>query len=88
MTSYSYTFIEQSLRKGNVDDLEAHRIGPSEDTVRTVGSAVRPPKAFRNKYTQEDERILWDWVNTNPQKIGGSDGNEIYKQLEMKVRRI
>jgi hypothetical protein len=43
-----------------------------------------PAKLTRSKYTQEDERILWDWVNTNPQSGGGTDGNEIYKQLEMK----
>ena len=47
---------------------------------------MQPAKGTRNKYTNEDDRILWSWVNDNPQKGGGTDGNEIYKQLEKKVR--
>lgn len=86
VASYSYRFIELSLRKGALENLEDHAVGPVKGTVRDVGSTVRPPKGTRQKYTQEDERILWDWVHTNPQKGGGTEGNEIYKQLETKVR--
>ena len=84
--SHSYTFIEKSLRNGDLEDLEDHRVGASEGTVRSVGSIVQPAKGTRNKYTEADDRILWGWVQENPQKGGGTDGNEIYKQLETKVR--
>ena len=67
-----------------MEDLADHAVGPTSGAIRTVGSVTQPPKLTRQKYTQEDERILWDWVNANPQKSGGTDGNEIYKQLEAK----
>lgn len=86
MLRYSYTYIERSIRNGVLEDLEDHRVGPSEGTVRSVGSVIQPAKQTRNKYSEADDRILWDWVHENPQKSGGTDGNEIYKQLEAKVR--
>ena len=86
MSSYSYTFIEKSLRNGILEELQDHRVGPVEGTVRAIGSIVQPAKGTRNKFTDEDDSILWEWVREHPQKGGGTDGNEIYKQLEAKVR--
>ena len=74
------------MRNGILEDLEDHIVGPPEGTIRSVGSITQPPKGTRNKYTQEDDRIVWDWVNTNPHNVGVTYGNEIYKQLEAKVR--
>lgn len=85
-SSYSYTFIERSIRNGTVEDLEDHRVGPPPGTVRSIGSVIQPSKATRSKYTEEDDRILWNWVNSHVQKGGGTDGNEMYKQLEAQVR--
>lgn len=84
--SHSYRYIENSVRNGILEDLDDHRVGHAEGRVRSVGSIIQPPKGTRNKYTQDDDRILWDWVHETPQKGGGTDGNEIYKQLETKVR--
>ena len=83
--SYSYTYVETSVRNGVLEVLADHAVGPSEGTVRGVGSVVQPAKMTRNKYTETDDGILWTWVSENPQKGGGTDGNEIYKQLEAKV---
>lgn len=85
-SSHSYRYIENSVRNGILEDLEDHRVGRAEGTVRSVGSTIQPPKGTRNKYTQDDDRILWEWVQQKPQKGGGTDGNEIYKQLEAEVR--
>ena len=82
---HSYTFIEKSIRNGVLEDLDDHQVGPSEGSIRSIGSVSQPAKGTRNKYSVADDRILWDWVNANPQKGGGTDGNEIYKQLEKKV---
>ena len=82
---HSYTFIESSIRNGVLEDPANHRVGPAEGTARTIGSVIQPAKSSRNKFTAADDRILWDWVNSNPQKGGGTDGNDIYKQLEAKV---
>lgn len=84
---HSYKFIEQSIRNGILEDLEDHVVGPQAGTVRSIGSTVQPAKGSRNKFTQDDDRILWQWVQNTPQKYGGTDGNEIYKQLEAQVRR-
>ena len=86
--SYSYTFIEKSVLYGVLEDLQDHKAGPSEGAVRSIGSVVQPAKGTRNKFTQDDDRVLWNWVHENPQKGGGTDGNEIYKQLEAKVWQL
>ena len=82
---HSYTFIEKSLRSGSLENLEDHVVGPRAGTVRSIGSTTQPAKGSRNRFTQDDDRILWHWVQNNPQKYGGTDGNEIYKQLEAQV---
>ena len=66
-------------------DLEEHRIGPTRGEPLIVGSIGQPAKGTRTKYTAAEDRILWEWVNAHPQRGGGTDGNEIYKQLEAKV---
>lgn len=83
---HSYTFIEKSIRNGVLEDLDDHKVGPPEGNIRSIGSVVQPAKGTRNRYTEADDRLLRNWVNDNPQKGGGTDGNEIYKQLERKVR--
>ncbi len=85
--SYSYTYIDKSIRNGTLENLEDHAVGPPAGTVRSAGSVIQPAKATRTKFTQEDDRELWLWVEKTPQQGGGTDGNEIYKQLEEKVRR-
>ncbi|KAM0803527.1 hypothetical protein BDR22DRAFT_945213 [Usnea florida] len=82
--SHSYTFIEKSVRNGVLEDLDDHKVGPPKGNIRSIGSVVQPAKGTRNRYTEADDRILWDWVHEHPQKGGGTDGNEIYKQLEQK----
>ena len=86
LNRHSYTFIERSVRRGVLEDLSDHAVGPPEGSIRSIGSIIRPAKAIRSKYTAMDDCILWDWVSTNAQQGGGTDGNEIYKQLERKVR--
>lgn len=70
-----------------MENLEDHAVGPRVSTVRSVGSITQPPRSGRNKFTLEDDQILWDWVHRTPQKGGGTDGNEIYKQLEETVSK-
>ena len=84
--SYSYTFIERSIRNGHLEDIEDHKVGPALGTVRSISSSLQPSKTTRSKYTEDDDRVLWNWVYSHTQKGGGTDGNEIYKQLEVQVR--
>jgi hypothetical protein len=82
--SISYTFIEQSIRNGDLEDPDDHRAGEPAGTVREIGS-LRPTKGVRVPYTAEDDRQLYNWIKSYERQGGAIMGNEIYKQLELKV---
>lgn len=75
-----------SVRSGILEDLEQHAVGPPEGTIRAAGSTVQPSKSGRTKFTDEDDRILANWIVAMERSGGATSGNEIYKQLEAKVR--
>ncbi|KAI4097887.1 MAG: hypothetical protein LQ344_000159 [Seirophora lacunosa] len=85
--TYSYQYIEFSVRNGALEDLETHAVGPPSGSHRTVGSIIQPPKSSRTKFTDEDDRFLVNWVVSFEQRGGATAGNEIYKQLEAKNPR-
>jgi hypothetical protein len=83
--SISYTFIEQSVKDGELADPEQHLAGPATGTLRAAGSTM-PAKGTRTPYTPEDDRLLYKWVKDHERGgTGLANGNEIYKQLEKKV---
>lgn len=82
--SISYTFIEESIKNGEIATPEDHRAGPQVGETREAGS-VRPAKGTRAMYTAEEDVILYKWVRDNGGEHGSAMGNEIYKQLEKKV---
>ncbi|KAI9781729.1 MAG: hypothetical protein M1839_005722 [Geoglossum umbratile] len=80
--SYSYTFIEQSVRHGELQSLEDHRARPEAAIPRPVASQ-KSAKGTRLPFSFEDDRLLYDWV-TNHERTGGKvAGNQIYQQLEL-----
>ncbi|KAL8860483.1 MAG: hypothetical protein Q9178_003142 [Gyalolechia marmorata] len=79
-------YIEASVRNGALEDLEKYAVGPPVGTIRAVGSVIQPAKSGRTKFTTEDDHELIDWVTRVEQTGGSTSGNEIYKQLEAKVR--
>ena len=83
--SYSYRFIEKSIQKGTLERLSDHAVGPPVGTIRAVGSSTHPAKIGRQKFTEEDDRILLDWVESSLRNGARTEGNEIYKQLQAKV---
>ncbi|KAI4156431.1 MAG: hypothetical protein L6R39_001102, partial [Caloplaca ligustica] len=85
--TYSYTYVEQSVRNRALEDLERHAVGPPVGSLRTVGSAIQPPRSGRTPFTTEDDRFLVNWVVGSEQSGGATGGNEIYKQLEAKNPR-
>lgn len=86
MHSYSYRYVEFSVRNGILEDLDEHAVGPSIGTARIAGSTLQPPRSVRTKFTAEDDRALINWVHQIERDGGATSGNEIYKQLEAKVR--
>ncbi|KAL8771845.1 MAG: hypothetical protein Q9209_002783 [Squamulea sp. 1 TL-2023] len=85
--TYSYQYIEDSVRNGALEDLEQYAVGPPVGTIRAVGSVIQPAKSGRTKFTSDDDHQLVNWVNGIEQRGGATSGNEIYKQLEAKNPR-
>lgn len=80
----SYEFIDDSIRRGVLADPDDFLVGPARGKVRDVGSS-RPTKPTRTSFSTEDDAILWIWVRNCEAKGSSVGGNEIYKQLEVKV---
>ncbi|KAL8696518.1 MAG: hypothetical protein Q9201_007624, partial [Fulgogasparrea decipioides] len=85
--TYSYQFIEFSVRNGTLEDLKQHAVGPPAGAIRTAGSTIQPSKSSRTKFTDEDDRLLANWIVGTERSGGATSGNEIYKQLEAKNSR-
>jgi hypothetical protein len=83
--STSYTFIQESIDKGELQDPEDHIAGPPLGEAREVGALHRPARGGRAAYTADEDRILYKWVRDCAAVGGLAGGNEIYKQLEAKV---
>ncbi|CAI6332202.1 unnamed protein product [Periconia digitata] len=79
--SISYTFIERSIKAGEIQDPNHHLAGPALGTT-AVASSSRSVPGKRAKYTAEEDRILYKWVRDCESQGGLASGNEIYKQLE------
>ncbi|KUJ12511.1 uncharacterized protein LY89DRAFT_652986 [Mollisia scopiformis] len=79
--SISWTFIEASLKKGELVNPEEHSAGPATATIRPVGSS-QPAKTGRTKFTAEDDRILMNWCAKAERQGQSLRGNIIFQQLE------
>ncbi|KAK4038207.1 Telomeric repeat-binding factor 2-interacting protein 1 [Parachaetomium inaequale] len=67
--SVSWRYIDDCLAKGELVNIEEHRIHAANST--------RPPKGIKVPYTKLDEQILVTWVRQSDDV----SGNEIYKKL-------
>jgi hypothetical protein len=84
--SISWKWIEESVRKGELQDIDEYLAGPPEGTVRGVGSTL-PPKGTRTPFTTADDKYLSDWVIDAQRKGAQIKGNEVFKQLALKNPR-
>ena len=82
--SISWHWIDQSVKKGELEDIELYRAGPATNIIREVSSA-QPARKGRTPFTTEDDRILRDWCIKAERKGVSMKGNELYKQLEANV---
>jgi TRF2-interacting telomeric protein/Rap1 - C terminal domain/Rap1 Myb domain/BRCT domain, a BRCA1 C-terminus domain len=79
---YSYRFVEYSIRNGQLEDPEAHRIGGLDTrAARPVGSWTLASKGSRKPFTEADDQMLWNWVKPL-EGTRGAAGNVLYQQLE------
>lgn len=84
-TSYSYKYVEDSIRNKRLARLEDYCAGPSSQ--RPVGATYIPSRGIKVIYTMEDDQLLWDYVQQFEGKTGiAISGNKIYQDLAAKVR--
>ncbi|KAL1966968.1 hypothetical protein VTN77DRAFT_3712 [Rasamsonia byssochlamydoides] len=84
LNTYSYQYVEKSIRNGRLENLEDHRAGK---TTRPVGAYGIPSRSRRVPFSLEDDQIVWDWMQ--PYEVSGAavSGNVIYEQLAEKYPR-
>ncbi|KAG4438097.1 hypothetical protein IFR05_006418 [Cadophora sp. M221] len=81
--SISWTWIQQSIKNGRLENIEDHRAGPTHAQIREVGSG-QPTKKTRTPFSAEDDRILMEWVTRAERKGLPIMGNALYQQLAEK----
>ncbi|KAK1146311.1 hypothetical protein N8T08_003098 [Aspergillus melleus] len=60
--TFSYRLVEDSVRKGRLQNLEDYRCGPS--TSRPVGATNIRSRGHKILYTLQDDQALWDWMQS------------------------
>ena len=81
----SWKFIEQSVKNGYLEDVDAYSIGQAAPVAR-AGVANRP-KGTRNPFTPADDALLRAWVALPENRAAGTSGNRIFQDLEDQVSR-
>ncbi|CAG8241351.1 unnamed protein product [Penicillium olsonii] len=78
--TYSYQYVELSIAKGKLEDLEDHRAGPS--APRPMGASNIPTKSKRSIFTLEEDRIVYDWIQHFGKTPGAPiKGVKLYQDL-------
>ncbi|KAL2002814.1 hypothetical protein VTN02DRAFT_5857 [Thermoascus thermophilus] len=85
--TYSYQWVEESIKNGRLENLELYRAGRSAGTTRPVGASGVPTRRSKVPYTLEDDQILWDWLQPYEKQGAAVMGNKIYEMLEEKHPR-
>jgi hypothetical protein len=76
----SWTYIEKSVKNGELEDPQDHRCAPPLGTQRGVASQ-QPGKSTREPYTADDDRICYKWAFEAQERGMQTKGNDIWKQL-------
>lgn len=80
--THSYKYVDLSIRKGRLENLDDHVVSAASRANRPVGSVTIAPKGSRNPYTDADDQFLWNWVKPLEEAGAATAGNSIYQQLE------
>lgn len=79
--TYSYTFIDQSIKDGVLADKEQHHAGQAPDVVRQPGDVTQPTRKGKVPYTKEEDCLLYDWLTKHLRSGGTDGGNAIYQEI-------
>ncbi|KAI5304118.1 hypothetical protein KEM56_006837 [Ascosphaera pollenicola] len=81
VNSFSYKYIEKSIEKGEIANLEDYRAGRAPGTSRPVGSSTLAKKT-RNPYTLTEDRELREYVLQCEKEGKPTSGRVIYEEYE------
>ncbi|KAK8085118.1 hypothetical protein PG997_006389 [Apiospora hydei] len=84
--SYSWKWIEDSVKKGKLLDADDYLIGGKPEEQPRAGPSA-PGKSTRTPFTEEDDRILMQWVLRRERQGESILGNKIYQELAIKNPR-
>lgn len=79
--SYSWKFIDDSIKNGIAQLKDRYLIGRHPDEPRRVGSG-QPSKSTRTPFTKEDDARIARWVLDHPTE---QKGNRIWQEYEQIV---
>lgn len=82
---YSWKYIEDSIRNGQLQDLEEYKCGPAPGIVRSAGQTDRAGRSARTPFSKEDDCIIWDWAQPMLLQGGPDTGQILFKELEKVV---
>lgn len=83
--SYSWTFIEESVKSGQLADKHEHLISrPAAGKAPGPNATAGQTRGTRTPFTAEDDAFLIKWVLTNRHKHKPS-GNKMYQDLANEV---
>lgn len=82
--SVSWTYLEQSMKKGKLEDLETHRISSPRKTG-LPGGPSQPKRLTRTPFTHEESKAISIWVAKAEIMGLPVKGNEIYQQFAERV---
>jgi hypothetical protein len=81
---YSYKYIEHSIRKHRLVNIEDHAVGPSARSPRPVSSS-QPTRQTRTAFSEADDLFLLKRVDIYERQGMKALGNELYKIIEEEV---
>ncbi|KAB5566835.1 hypothetical protein GE09DRAFT_1108373 [Coniochaeta sp. 2T2.1] len=76
--SVSWTFIEQSVKKGALQNIDRHRIA---GIARRPVTTSTKPKGRRTPFTSTDDQLLSNWLAMQEKQGASLSGNLIFQQL-------
>ncbi|KAM3065173.1 hypothetical protein ACMFMG_010369 [Clarireedia jacksonii] len=81
--SVSWKFIDESVKAGELKDIEDHCCGAGASASSSRQSrGNQPNKTTRNLFTAQDDHVLTQWVTKAARRGLATKGNDIYTQLE------
>ncbi|CAD0087653.1 unnamed protein product [Aureobasidium vineae] len=80
--SLSYKFLEEAIKQGQIPEDDSPFLAGRRKSANPVTTAAGPSKkSTRTPFTDDDDKLLYKWVNKADQEGLAIQGNTLYKVL-------